>query len=626
MKIFFLYSAIIFLLKYNFISNDSITCFEYSCAECESENYGKCTKCRPGFHLIDGTCPCSDNSCALCTTGLAGLSVCKLCKNGYYRMEDDCHCDIEDCEICGENECKKCYEGYFYNPDDKTCKKYEDDDPNKINCYDPNCDICLSEVEGACDTCKDGYYYEKGSCIQSPEPIGNSCEAGFYFTDNFCQQSCLGVECNIFKFFYNTCESNPCLVCSDNELKIFSECNNSAICTKEGCLNCIVDDYCLVCDQGYYLIGGVCKKCTRGCSICTNDETCDYCISGFELSGEKKCELGDNNNFDFPIKKYINYKYKLLKQNYPNEIDLSSIPEDINDITECDPNCKKCYDNTGTCTECQELYLLDDNNKCIKHCSNENCLDCYMNYGKEFCSSCKSGYKIDYGNCVYDCSDSNCLACYLLDGKELCTQCVPGYKLENLECKNPNRISEIISIVITILLFVGLITIICCYRYRLMKRRAEILRGQYQENEVNVIPFSGNQNNGLDSSNRTINRGVFLDEFEKYKLKMEKGYKLCLFCKKKPGKFQCDCGCIVCKEHADLKKEEKNGEIIKTCFNCGKIVKKVNPIKYDCNICLQKKTNVVHFKCECAFVVCKECYLKCRMESNKCPGCRAILD
>ena len=37
-----------------------------------------------------------------------------------------------------------------------------------------------------------------------------------------------------------------------------------------------------------------------------------------------------------------------MKQNYPNEIDLSSIPEDINDITECDPNCKKCYAKPST--------------------------------------------------------------------------------------------------------------------------------------------------------------------------------------------------------------------------------------------------------------------------------------
>ena len=151
-----------------------------------------------------------------------------------------------------------------------------------------------------------------------------------------------------------------------------------------------------------------------------------------------------------------------------------------------------------------------------------------------------------------------------------------------------------------------------------------MFRANYRENRMNIVPY--NHNNGLDSSNRIINKGAILDEFEKYKSKMEKKNNLCQVCKKKPGKFQCNCGCIVCKEHSNLKTKEKDGEKIKTCFNCGKVVTKVEPVKYDCNICFQKKINVVHFKCGCAFVVCKECYLKCRMESNKCPGCRAILD
>jgi len=624
MKIFFLYSTLLFLIKYNLFKCDNITCFEYSCAECDSENYGDCKKCRPGFHLIDGTCPCQDKNCALCTTGLAGLNICKLCKNGYYRMEDNCECEVEHCEICEGYRCLKCYEGYFYNIYDKTCRKYMEGDPNRLNCSDPNCDICISEEQGACDTCKDGYYYEKGECFKSPDPVGNSCETRFYFSDNICKQKCLGVECNDNNFYYSLCPINRCLVCENNELKIFSQCNNKDICTKEGCLNCVTDDYCLVCDQGYYLIGGICKKCTYGCSLCTNSDTCNYCMSGFELNQEKKCELKDNNSFDFSIKKYNYYKYDLIKRYYPNEVYKIEIPEDIDVTEKCDPKCNKCYDSSGRCIECQQLYILDENNKCVKHCSNENCLDCFISYGSEVCSSCKQGYKLDLGKCVYDCSDSNCLSCHLFQGKELCTQCLPGFNLDNYECKDRNRVTEIIWVVIVSLAFLALITTICIYRYRRLKRRAEMFRANYRENRMNIVPY--NHNNGLDSSNRIINKGAILDEFEKYKSKMEKKNNLCQVCKKKPGKFQCNCGCIVCKEHSNLKTKEKDGEKIKTCFNCGKVVTKVEPVKYDCNICLQKKINVVHFKCGCAFVVCKECYLKCRMESNKCPGCRAILD
>ena len=51
----------------------------------------------------------------------------------------------------------------------------------------------------------------------------------------------------------------------------------------EGCLNCITNDECLICSQGYYLLYGTCIKCTEGCSICANDDICIYCLSGYNL-------------------------------------------------------------------------------------------------------------------------------------------------------------------------------------------------------------------------------------------------------------------------------------------------------------------------------------------------------
>ena len=76
----FLYYEIFFLLFNKNINCENTQCFEYSCEECLTEEYGKCTKCRNGFRLLEGTCPCADLSCALCETGLAGLHICKLCK------------------------------------------------------------------------------------------------------------------------------------------------------------------------------------------------------------------------------------------------------------------------------------------------------------------------------------------------------------------------------------------------------------------------------------------------------------------------------------------------------------------------------------------------------------------
>ena len=140
MKVLLSFIIILFfsLLKINCSHQE---CFEYSCDECESPEYGKCTKCRSDFTLIDGTCPCYDSSCALCTTGLAGLNICEQCKEGYLLSNNDCNCNINNCEQCAIDGCKKCKTGYYYNETSKECIKQKDEE--KINCFDPNCDGCF---------------------------------------------------------------------------------------------------------------------------------------------------------------------------------------------------------------------------------------------------------------------------------------------------------------------------------------------------------------------------------------------------------------------------------------------------------------------------------------------------
>ena len=64
---FFLILLLIFFNKKIICING--TCFEYSCEECNSPDYGNCTKCRYGWTLIDGTCPCYSPGCALCMIG-----------------------------------------------------------------------------------------------------------------------------------------------------------------------------------------------------------------------------------------------------------------------------------------------------------------------------------------------------------------------------------------------------------------------------------------------------------------------------------------------------------------------------------------------------------------------------
>ena len=186
--------SIILILSFITINCSQQECYEYSCDECDSPEYGTCTKCRSDFKLIDGTCPCSFSSCALCTTGLAGLNICEQCKEGYTLSDRNCVCSIGNCEQCGENGCKKCISGYYYNETSNQCLK--DNTENKIECYDPQCDGCFSEERGACEYCKDGYYLKKGECLSSST-----------------YQSCNGLSCETivgfsFPYFVYAC---PCL-------------------------------------------------------------------------------------------------------------------------------------------------------------------------------------------------------------------------------------------------------------------------------------------------------------------------------------------------------------------------------------------------------------------------------
>ena len=617
MKVLLSFIIILFVLKINCSHQE---CFEYSCDECDSPEYGNCSKCRETFRLINGTCPCSNSSCALCSTGLAGLNICHLCKNGYYNYEQNCYCEINNCELCSENGCLICKTGYFYNSTSNACEKQNEEE--KINCYDENCDACFSEEKGACDYCKEGYGFKKGECIKLEKPDNNNkCQDGYYLKDNYCEKKCDGVDCNQSFFYYKLCPSNKCLVCQNNELQIFSECDNSENCTMSGCLNCITNDECLICTQGYYYLSGICIKCIDGCSICSDNDTCLYFLSGYELNSEKKCDLV--RNFDFNVKKYQKIKNRLIELYYPEEI----ITNEVETVIECDSHCSKCYENTGICKQCNTLYNLE-NNTCIKHCSNENCLDCSLYNGNEKCNVCKEGYIEKGENCIYNCTDENCASCTFENNIEKCEKCKVNYELDKsgIKCKAQFNYVSLIFGIIGILMVIISILSFCLYK----KNRTESVRRIMNmrmafENQSNTVNVYG-RNQGMDNSGRIIlNKEELGEEFEVQKRKKEKGNQTCQFCKKNPGKFKSDCGCVVCKEHSVLKEIIKKGKKYKVCFACNKKVKKINVIKYDCNICMQKKISVAQFKCKCAFQVCKDCYIKYKMTNDKCPQCRATI-
>ena len=843
----------ILILTFITINCSKQECYEYSCDECSTPEYGTCTKCRSDFKLIDGTCPCSFSSCALCTTGLAGLNICEQCKEGYTNTDGNCVCSISNCEQCGEDGCKKCISGYYYNETLKQCLK--DNTENKIECYDPQCDGCLSEEQGACEYCKEGYYLKKGECLALKIPTNGKCPDNYYPSGNYCYEICDGVNCNrlamISPNFILLCPENQCLVCVNYNLLIFSECDNSDVCGElEGCLNCLTKDECLICQQGYYPLGGKCKKCSEGCSICSSKTNCQVCLSGYELTSDKMCNL--TYNFDYNTDDYQNKKIDLIKKYYPeeipkpettipiiettistisldiktseNKIDTKSIIEtdykiDIktdnkieetqnvkveettnikkeetinikNDLTTDNKiniptdfkiletkgikiiettNIKilettnmniiettnvniiettniKITETTNTpkieTTETKvdliidikesdktqiinaKLTLTSDKNfikyygglgkyviqygkditsvqedECNSICSNINCLNCEIREGTEICISCSdenkinsdkcnsicsvdkcssyslqendlvcnnclNGYYLDGDICVIKCQDDNCITCSE-DGKvctvcntftklyqgrcaknkdfcsnylhcsycfpeEECIQCDDGFEVNNKKCvKKKSNLLFIVVLIFILLIIVGVIIYFVCSKKSIT---GNINNNPYSNEQQSDIGSNYPQiHNNVDdlclpNSIRTIlSRDELAEEYENQKRKTSKPRMPCMFCKKKPGNFKCDCGCIVCKEHSELKELGNQGEKYKVCLNCGKMVNNITAIKYFCNICMQDKPSVVHFKCGCSMEVCKNCYIRCKMSNDKCPGCRAII-
>ena len=619
MKLYFYFTFIIIISKY-IIKCNKTKCFEYSCKECDTPEYGKCTKCFPKFTLVDGTCPCYDSSCALCETGFEGYNLCYQCKNGYYNYNNDCYCNIDNCEQCSENGCLKCKTNYYFNNITNKCEKNEE----KIKCNDTNCEICYSEEYGTCEECKDGYDIKRGSCYELQKPINNNCPKDYFLKGEYCYEKCYGIDCPNKYFSYYLCPINNCLACVDKEIVILKNCDNSLYCTIEGCLNCFTSDECAICARGYYLIDGICKKCSKGCSICSNSETCEYCLSGYELNITNQCVM--TNNFDFNIDLY-QFNREILNSYYSyfEEPDFSSV--NTSNLKLCDANCLKCYDNTGECIQCDKLYKLE-NNKCIKYCSDENCLNCkLLSNNFEICFECKSGYLLMLDKCQYICSIKFCMSCSLLDGKEYCNDCLPGFKYDKKSgiCKKNNRYIYVYIVIIIIVSLALLISLVFYFFYKYKKRNS--LHRQRNEFFDNINQFNRRARQNLDTSGRAnLNNKKLMDEFELQKRKIEKVTPICQYCKKKLGQFIYDCGCIVCKEHSNINKIKNNREESKEenkCNICNKNVNNINAITKTCNICLEIKPSIAHFKCGCAFEVCKECFVKCKKSDDKCPGCRA---
>lgn len=304
----------------------------------------------------------------------------------------------------GENYCSKC------NPITKLCAKCEKE------IYTPNnnggCDIvkkcelgnnyCLKckENDFLCEKCEIGYYPDEyGGCSYSP-----NCKLSFHGKCLICQK-------NYVLFGVENYAYEGIIMCKSLNTDDYKNC------AKIDSLNGI----CEQCSEGYYL-DAMDKRCTKveNCGK-SSFGICKQCTNGFYLDKtDSKCKKQNNN--------------EIFK------------------------NCKETIDGIK-CSECDDDYYLDNENKCIginfceKSGNNDKCEKCkdgyyltendkictnsdYCYYGNKhsgICEMCQNNYYIDLkdGICKSNQEENDFKYCRIVDRDNNCLQCDKNYYLGN---------------------------------------------------------------------------------------------------------------------------------------------------------------------------------------------------
>lgn len=421
------------------------------CVECiqspDSHDEVDCTECDYGFYLSDDHSECLDcnDNCEICPS----LDICPVCDPGYLEFPEesgncipDCtlylnectecstphNCtecseetfppvflssEINDCEqcldpkclSCDEDECNQCEEGWEVNPEDEL------DCIVECQFIDPKCEEC--SVEGVCDQCEDGTFWNGVSC----ENCDSSCEL---------------------------CDAAGCTECDfPDYLLIDHECVPNCSEIDDECTVCESTSDCTECSIGFYLSNGdrcnecgeTCKNCDEdGCTECINpdhvlttldngDVICDYDCSGIgnceECNSPNSCVQCEDGYIEF-LTTGVN--------------DTICIP-DCTDGEEwrnpqtyeciaCDPSCDQCDPIDGECVECDDDFLSS--------------VGGVIDPGKGYTPS---GTVCTPGPC-----GDGCRVCSFEDneegGEQICSQCYEWYELN----ESTNECEEVICL------------------------------------------------------------------------------------------------------------------------------------------------------------------------------------
>ena len=447
---------------------------------------GKCSKCdqpnqvRPESKT--GVCRLCTENCAVCKSPIAcskcqapfvinpSNGKCETCDDSadlkvILHKEEACsRCFVQNCEKCQESEvCSRCKHGYFISEDGRVCSACQElgkvIDPLSKRCLQcpSNCLFCSSpnSSEKSCIICMKGFYLFKGVCQEQCD-----VDRGYYVSlrpENYASCSPCGAHCEsclnnstclrcrpAFALFQGQCvdceEAGRAVEVVGGEDPTVLKCS---FCNPLGrCKKCANSHQCQTCEEGFFLVNGVCQqcnvrgfatfideennktvckspcptgtyhiknsclKCMEGCDVCENSSTCIRCRQGFFFNKNGVCDpcdrLGmfrspDNSGFGF--------------------------------CGICPSNCAVCLNET-VCISCRESFFLNVVSGECELCAGPGL---FINFSSKTCQRCSS-------NCE-SCSDFyNCKICsadyFLKDG--MCTLCNSSGELQtaNRLCMN----------------------------------------------------------------------------------------------------------------------------------------------------------------------------------------------
>ena len=253
------------------------------------------------------------------------------------------------------------------------------------------------------------------------------------------------------------------------------------------------------------------------------------------------------------------------------------------DICE-DSNCENCSADGSLCFVCKK-DLINFHHQCVKKCKKlKNCI--LSNVKESICLKCNNGCKPVNGIC-------SCTLKYIL------------------------YVVYFFIIVITIGIFLYCLT------------HNTLATFFIHNSTIRFRPF----NNIIENNNsmRQLNLNPIelkkteeelLEDFYKNRVDINDNIdiekKICDCCKNMICNLVLDCGCYVCFDCE--KKSIKNN----SCLNCHKEFNTMKQVS--CSICLNNKKELGYFNCQCRMVICKDCYIKWRLNNKNCPTCRAIID